>query len=115
MTDQCLFCRIINKTVPADIVFENNTVLAFKDIHPQAPVHLLVIPRKHISSLSDISVHDKDIIFDLFQAAQQLTRIYKIDTTGYRSLFNCGPHAGQAVFHLHLHVLGGRQLHWPPG
>lgn len=114
MTD-CLFCKIIEKKIPAKIAYEDDKVLAFHDISPQAPVHILIIPKKHIASINDLQENDLAIIGYLHQIAKKLAHELKISTNGYRLVINNGPDAGQAVSHIHLHVLGGRKLQWPPG
>ncbi|MFQ6615598.1 MAG: histidine triad nucleotide-binding protein [Fidelibacterota bacterium] len=111
----CLFCRISEGGVPSDIVYETDRVLAFKDIHPQAPHHLLIIPRKHISTLNDLSEEDAPLVGELMLTAKKLASQLGIDRSGYRTVFNCNADAGQAVFHVHLHLLGGRRMSWPPG
>ncbi|MCK4859305.1 MAG: histidine triad nucleotide-binding protein [Candidatus Omnitrophica bacterium] len=111
----CLFCKIISKQIPADIVFENESVLAFNDISPQAPTHILVIPKKHIERISDLTEKDKGIIDELVFVAKGLAEERKIVESGYRLVINNNKDAGQAVFHIHLHLLGGRSLGWPPG
>jgi histidine triad (HIT) family protein len=111
----CLFCRIIKREIPSQIVYEDDSVLAFKDIRPEAPVHLLVCPRKHIPTLNDISPEDNPLIGQMFQAAKTLAEQSGIQQDGWRTVFNVNAGAGQTVFHIHLHLLGGRQFHWPPG
>ena len=113
--EDCIFCRIINHQIPAKIVFENDSVLAFEDLNPQAPVHLLVVPRKHLPSLKEAQAEDAPLLGNLFMVAAQLARERQIDAKGYRLVINNGLWAGQTVFHLHVHVLGGRVFHWPPG
>ena len=110
-----IFTKIINKEIPADILFENENVLAFRDINPQAPIHFLVIPKKEISTLNDLEETDKDIVGELFMVAKNLAKKEGIADSGYRTVFNCNKHGAQTVYHIHLHVLGGRQLNWPPG
>ncbi len=109
----CLFCKMIKGDIKADIVFENERLLAFKDINPQAPIHLLVIPKQHISTLNDLN--DTYLGGEILAAAAKLAKEFGIAENGYRTLFNCNSDGGQAVYHLHLHLLGGRQLLWPPG
>lgn len=111
----CLFCKIIRKELPAKIIYEDDEILAFEDIHPQAPVHVLVIPKKHLSSSLEIKNEDNELIGRLFQAANRLAREKGIAERGFRTVINCNAEAGQTVFHLHLHLLGGRGMHWPPG
>lgn len=111
----CLFCKIAQKEIPSTIVYEDEAVLAFRDINPQAPVHILIIPKKHISALATTTDADFNLIGKLLQVAKQLAVQEKIDHTGYRVVLNNGKAAGQAVEHIHFHLLGGRDLTWPPG
>jgi histidine triad (HIT) family protein len=111
----CLFCRIVNKEIPADIVFENDKLLAFRDIDPQAPVHILIIPKEHITTTNDLNNNNKELIGELVLTAKNLATKYNIAEDGYRMVFNCNKSGGQAVYHIHLHLLGGRQMKWPPG
>ena len=111
----CIFCSIISRSMPADIIFENETVLAFKDINSQAPQHVLIIPKKHISGIMDIGEGDGKIICALAGAAQSIARQLGVDVSGFRLVVNSGDDAGQAVAHVHIHLLGGRKLQWPPG
>ena len=110
-----IFSKIINKEIHADILFENDKILAFRDISPQAPVHFLVIPKKEIRTINDINEEDKSLIGELFIVAKEIAKKEGIAENGYRTIFNCNEHGGQTVYHIHLHVLGGRQLKWPPG
>ena len=110
-----IFSKIIRREIPADIVFENDRVLAFRDINPQAPVHILIIPKKPIPTVNDIQAEDAPLIGELFVVAAQLAGHEGIAEAGYRTVFNCRDHGGQEVYHLHLHLLGGRQMTWPPG
>ena len=110
-----IFTKIINKEIHADILFENDKILAFRDISPQAPVHFLVIPKKEIRTINDINEEDKSLIGELFIIAKEIAKKEGISEKGYRTIFNCNEHGGQTVYHIHLHVLGGRQLEWPPG
>ena len=110
-----IFSKIINKEIHADILFENDKILAFRDISPQAPVHFLVIPKKEIRTINDINEEDKNLIGELFIVAKEIAKKEGIAENGYRTIFNCNEHGGQTVYHIHLHVLGGRQLEWPPG
>ena len=112
--ENCLFCRILNRQSPSKIVYEDETVVAFEAIHPQAPVHLLVVPRKHLPSLKEAAPEDEPLIGHLFSVAAGLARERGIEK-GYRTVVNTGAWAGQSVYHLHVHVLGGRVFHWPPG
>lgn len=111
----CLFCRIIQKKIPARIIHEDEEVLAFEDIAPQAPVHILVIPKKHIPTPLDILPEDHALIGKLFHAAGVIARERGIAESGFRLVINTNADAGQAVYHLHLHLIGGRPMHWPPG
>lgn len=111
----CIFCRIANKEIPAKHVYEDDLVVAFDDTNPQAPVHVLVIPKKHISTSLEIADTDNALIGRMFQAANKVARDRGIDGRGFRMVMNCNSEAGQSVFHIHLHVLGGRPMHWPPG
>jgi histidine triad (HIT) family protein len=112
---ECLFCRIIERKTPGQIVHEDDQAVAIVDIHPQAPVHLLVLPRKHLASLREAEADDAALLGHLFLVAAQLARARGLETKGYRTVINNGTWAGQSVFHLHVHVLGGRVFHWPPG
>ncbi len=113
--DNCLFCKILCGDIPAELVYESDTAVAFRDINPQAPTHVLVIPRKHISTINDIEPADEAIIGSLYTAAREIATQEGIADDGYRAVMNCNEGAGQTVFHIHLHVVGGRQLGWPPG
>ncbi|MBK1690764.1 histidine triad nucleotide-binding protein [Ectothiorhodospira mobilis] len=114
MTD-CIFCRIAQGEIPADSVYEDDGILAFRDLNPQAPVHILVIPKRHIATLNDLSDADTALIGRMHQVAAQLARQEGIAEDGYRTVINCNPAGGQSVYHLHLHLLGGRQMAWPAG
>lgn len=111
----CIFCRIVKGEIPAQKIYEDTEVIAFKDIQPKAPIHIQIIPRKHIPTLLELTENDKDIIGKLILVANSLARKENIAESGYRLVFNCNRDAGQAVFHIHLHLLGGRHLGWPPG
>jgi histidine triad (HIT) family protein len=113
--ENCLFCKILNGEIPADIVYESDTAIAFRDINAKAPTHVLVIPRKHISTMNDIEVDDETVIGSLYTAAREIAAQDGIAEDGYRTVMNCNESAGQTVFHIHLHVMGGRQMAWPPG
>jgi histidine triad (HIT) family protein len=116
MSEQdCLFCKILNGDIPADIVYESDSAIAFRDISPQAPTHVLVIPRKHIATINDLGEDDQEIVGSLYLAAKDIARAEGLSDEGYRAVMNCNEGAGQSVFHIHLHVLGGRALSWPPG
>jgi len=114
MTD-CLFCKIIAGDIPAARLYEDDKVVAFKDLNPKAPLHALVVPRKHIASLNELGADDDAIAGALLRCAARLAKEHGYSERGYRTVFNCNADAGQTVFHLHLHVLGGRGLSWPPG
>jgi histidine triad (HIT) family protein len=113
--DDCIFCRIVDRQVAAKIVLEDEVAVAIEDIHPQAPIHLLVIPRTHLPSLDEASASDEPLLGHLLTLAARLARERGLDGTGYRTVINNGAWAGQSVYHLHVHVLGGRVFHWPPG
>ena len=113
--DECIFCRIIERRLPARIVFEDDEIVAFEDTHPQAPIHTLIVPRRHLASLKDATPDDAPLLGRLFLVATQLARERGLEPRGYRTVINTGTWAGQSVFHLHLHILGGRVFHWPPG
>ncbi len=115
MTDNCLFCNIAAGTIPAKIVHEDEQVVAFADIDPKAPVHILIIPRKHIASINDISLEDNELIGHIHQVAVQLARRFGIADDGFRLVNNCNDAGGQTVYHIHFHLLGGRTMEWPPG
>ena len=113
--ENCLFCKIANGEIPGKIVYQDEHVVAFEDINPQAPVHILFIPRQHIASITDLTLEDGPALAQIFTTVQKLAREMKIDESGYRIVSNVGHDAGQAVFHLHFHLLGGRRFGWPPG
>ena len=113
MTD-CLFCKIRDGDIPGDIVFEDDDVLAFNDVNPQAPVHILIIPKKHISTINDLE-DDEPVMGKLFSAAKKLAHEKGVSEEGYRLVTNCNAGAGQTVFHIHMHLLAGRAMSWPPG
>ena len=113
--ESCIFCRVAEGATPARVLFANEEVVAFHDIAPQAPVHVLVIPRRHISSLASATEGETEILGTLLLAAAEVARRTGIAETGYRVVTNTGSGAGQSVFHLHVHVLGGRPMGWPPG
>lgn len=111
----CLFCKIRDGEIPADIVFENDDVLAFRDVNPHAPTHILIIPRKHIATVNDLSVEDELIMGKLFSVAKVIAAEEGVSDDGYRLVVNCNEKAGQTVFHIHMHLLAGRRMTWPPG
>jgi histidine triad (HIT) family protein len=111
----CLFCRIVKRQIPAAVVHETETTLAFRDINPKAPVHVLVIPKEHIENFIHVEKRHVALIGDIHETIREVARMEKVETTGFRVIVNNGPDAGQAVSHLHYHVLGQRPLGWPPG
>jgi histidine triad (HIT) family protein len=111
----CIFCRIAAREIPAEILRESDRIVAFRDLDPKAPTHVLLIPKQHIASLEDVSDDDGAMMADIAQAAAHLARTEGIDESGWRLVTNVGPDAGQSVFHLHFHLLGGRPMQWPPG
>jgi len=113
-TKECIFCKIIKKEIPSKAEYEDDEILAFEDVNPQAPTHILIIPKKHIEQVADISETDAELVGKLVLIARKIAAKKKLEK-GYRIVFNNGPQAGQAVFHLHLHLLGGRRFTWPPG
>ncbi len=115
MPDECLFCRIAKKEIPADIVLEDEDVLAFRDINPQAPTHVLVIPKRHITSTVDLTAEDDALVGKVVRTGAEIAKSEGHGDKGFRLVLNAGPDAGYSVFHVHLHVLGGRKLEWPPG
>lgn len=111
-----IFTKIINKEIPADIVFESENILAFKDINPKAPVHVLIIPKIEIPKVTDIKGSEHAALLgEMIDAANKIAKDFKIADDGFRLVFNCGDNGGQEVYHLHLHLLGGRKMNWPPG
>lgn len=113
--DECLFCRIVAGEIPSDVVYQDADVVAFRDVNPQAPVHVLVVPRKHITGFAAASEEDEELIGKVARTAARVATHEKVADSGFRCVVNSGPHAQQTVPHLHLHVLGGRQFTWPPG
>jgi len=111
----CVFCKIINQEIKAAIVYEDEYLVAFDDIRPQAPCHVVVIPRMHMKSIQDVTDGEKDIMGRLLSIVPKIACIKKIDQAGYRVIINSGKNAGQEVFHMHMHILGGRKFSWPPG
>jgi histidine triad (HIT) family protein len=111
----CLFCLIISQEIHASIVYEDEEVLAFNDIHPQAPTHVLIVPKRHIASLNDLGPDDDPIVGELVRRAAVIAKERGISAGGFRTVFNTNHDAGQTVPHIHLHLLGGRTMHWPPG
>jgi histidine triad (HIT) family protein len=113
--EDCLFCRIVNKKIPAKLVAEDDRIIAFEDINPQAPVHILLIPKDHYASLNEIPEEKRGILADVLLKAREIARARGIDQKGYRIVLNTARDSGQAVFHIHFHLLGGRIMNWPPG
>ncbi|MDF1827222.1 MAG: histidine triad nucleotide-binding protein [Legionellaceae bacterium] len=111
----CLFCRVANGELATEIIYENDTVLAFRDINPQAPTHVLVIPKKHIDSINHATADDTKLLGSMVLAGKHVAAQEGLHDNGYRLVFNINNHGGQTVYHIHLHVLGGRQMTWPPG
>ena len=111
----CLFCRIIASELPSKKIYEDEQLVAFHDVNPQAPVHVLIVPRKHVATLNDLSPDDAPIVGAMVARAAAVAKELGIDARGYRAVFNCNREAGQSVFHIHLHLLGGRPMAWPPG
>ncbi len=111
----CLFCRIAQNEIPAKIVYRDDLVIAFEDLNPQAPQHILIIPQKHIATLNELHAEDNEIIGHMVHTAKMLAKQLNIADDGYRLVMNCNAGGGQTVFHIHLHLLGGRQMTWPPG
>ena len=113
--NECLFCKMVSGVIPCDKVHENEYVLAFRDIDPKAPTHILIIPKKHITTLNEINENDQDLLGELLLTAKKIAKDEEIDTSGYRTVINCNSDGGQTVFHIHMHLLGGRPMSWPPG
>ncbi len=113
--NECIFCKIVARTIPAALVYEDDLVVAFDDTNPQAPTHTLVIPRKHVASIAELQDSDVGLLGHLMLAGNKIAKLKGIADAGYRVVVNTGAHGGQSVSHLHLHVLGGRHLAWPPG
>ncbi|MGB9893279.1 MAG: histidine triad nucleotide-binding protein [Candidatus Saccharicenans sp.] len=114
MTD-CLFCRIVGKEIPTKVVYEDDELLAFEDIRPQAPIHILIIPKEHISTLKEATEDKAKLLGKILIKAKEIARLKGIDQSGFRIVLNTGPDSGQEVFHIHFHLIGGRRLGWPPG
>ncbi len=115
MEQDCLFCRIITGEVPSDIIYQDERGIAFRDTNPQSPVHVLIIPREHLESLDEASQKDEAMLGHLLRVAARVANEQGLSESGYRTVINTGAGAGQSVFHLHVHVLGGRSMNWPPG
>ena len=110
MTTDCIFCKIVNKTIPSDILYEDDTLVVFKDLHPQAPVHLLIVPKKHIRSINDIDDEDQSILSRMMFCARDMAKKMDTHTSGYKLFFNVEKGGGQEIFHLHLHLIGGFEV-----
>ncbi len=115
MATDCLFCRVVSGEVPSEKVIETETVVAFRDINPQAPTHVLVIPKRHVASAAELGEEHADELTEIFRVCNAVAKADGVDASGYRIVTNVGRNAGQSVFHLHFHVLGGRPMTWPPG
>jgi len=111
----CLFCKISDKKIPSKIVYEDECVFAFEDIDPQAPIHILVVPRKHVATVLEATPEDNELIGQLFQVANKIAKDRGVAERGFRLVMNCNRESGQTVLHIHLHLLAGRIMHWPPG
>lgn len=111
----CIFCKIVNKEIPSDIIYEDDKIMAFKDVNPQSPAHVLVIPKEHIESSNDIDNENSQLIGHIFVTISKLAKELGISQDGYRIVNNCGEDGGQTVSHIHFHILGGRKFSWPPG
>lgn len=115
MSDECVFCRIVRGQIPSRKVWDDDAIVAFEDLNPRAPTHVLLVPRKHIATVNDLGPADDALIGRMHRAAAEVARERGLAERGYRLVLNCNADAGQTVFHLHLHLLGGRNLGWPPG
>lgn len=115
MSHDCLFCKIAQRTIPATFTYEDEISVAFPDINPQAPIHQIIIPKHHITHLNQLTHEHHSLVAHLLQTAQTLAKKFQIDESGYRIVNNCNAAGGQTIFHLHFHLLGGRQMNWPPG
>ena len=113
--EDCIFCKIASGRIPTEKVYEDDRAVAFRDINPSAPQHVLIVPREHIVSVNEVSAANEGLIGHLFSAAAKVAKKLGVDETGYRCVISTGPDAGQLVMHLHIHLLGGRKLDWPPG
>lgn len=115
MAENCLFCKVVSGEIKTETVYEDEKVLGFKDINPQAPVHVLIVPKRHVATLNDLGEEDTALAGGLLLAAKHVAKDFGIAEPGYRAVVNCNPEGNQAIFHVHLHLLGGRQMKWPPG
>ena len=112
---ECVFCNIISGRTPAEFVYQDERIVAFRDINPQAPVHVLVVPRRHIPTANDVTAADQALVGELVLVARKVAEMEGVADSGYRLVLNCNENSGQEIYHLHLHVLGGRRMTWPPG
>ena len=112
---ECLFCKMVSGEIKTDVVYEDEHVFAFRDINPQGPVHVLVIPKKHIATLNELEEEHAELMGRMFLTAKKIAEMENVAENGYRTVINCNRHGGQEVYHIHLHVIGGRQMTWPPG
>ena len=115
MADDCLFCKIVAGEIPSDVIYSDDELYAFRDVTPQSPTHILLIPRKHIATIADVTSDDAALLSAMFLRANEIARQEGLDEKGFRYVLNCGVHGGQSVYHIHLHIMGGRQMTWPPG
>ena len=115
MAEPCIFCKIVDREIPADIVHETDHVVAFRDVNPQAPTHILLIPKEHLQSVAAVTDDQAGLLAEIVQAAAHLARAEGVEESGWRLVTNVGPDAGQSVPHMHFHLLGGRRMEWPPG
>jgi len=113
--EDCIFCKIVEKDIPSELIYEDERIVAFNDINPQAPVHILIIPKEHFASLNDIPEEKKDVLSHILLKARQIAQNIGINEKGYRIVLNTARDSGQVVFHIHFHLLGGRRMTWPPG
>jgi histidine triad (HIT) family protein len=113
--DDCLFCKIVRKEIPAKVIYETDELLAFEDINPRAPIHILIIPKKHLATINDATEEDCQVLGNIILSAKKIAANLGISDDGYRLVYNVNQHGGQEVYHIHLHLLGGRKLTWPPG
>ncbi len=111
----CIFCKMVSGEIQPDVVLETESVLAFRDLNPQAPTHILIIPKRHIATINDLGPGDEALVGQLYLAAKEIAQNEGLAEPGYRTVMNCNAHGGQAVYHIHLHLLGGRAMGWPPG
>jgi len=111
----CLFCKLVAGDIPPDTVYEDDDVLVFRDVNPQAPLHVLAVPKQHIATINDLDAEHAGLVGKLYLAAQKVAQQEGVAEAGYRTVMNCNAQAGQTVFHIHLHILGGREMGWPPG